>query len=64
MCFSIRTANKQVYRSIVLMFTENDEALFCQRMKWIRDSDFARQNSGIMNCLPMPEDVAPPSSIV
>jgi hypothetical protein len=55
MCFSIGTAYKQVYRSIVLVFTENDEALVGQRMKWVRDSDFARQNSGIMSCLPTTE---------
>ena len=51
---SIRTANKQVYGSIVLVLTENDEALFGQWMKRVGDGDFARQNSGIMNYLPMP----------
>lgn len=50
---SVRTANQQMYSSIVLVFTQNDEALLCQRMKWVGDSDFACQNSGIMNCLPM-----------
>ena len=48
----------------MLVFTENDEALFGQRMKWVRDSDFARQNSGIMNCLLTQADVVPLSSIV
>jgi hypothetical protein len=63
MCFPIRTADKQVYRCIVLMFTENDEALFGQRMKWVRDGDFAPQNSGIMNCLPMQAASAQPRFI-
>jgi len=53
MCCSVRTANLQMYSSIVLVFTQNDEALLCQWMKWVGDSDFAHQNSGIMNCLPI-----------
>jgi hypothetical protein len=40
--------------SIVLVFTENDEALVRKWVKRVCDSDFACQNSGIMNCLPMP----------
>ena len=40
--------------SIVLVFTENDEALVRKWMKRVCDSDFACQNSGIMNCLPIP----------
>jgi hypothetical protein len=50
---SIRTANEQVGDSIVLVFTENNEALVSEWMKRVCDSDFACQNSGIMNCLPM-----------
>jgi hypothetical protein len=42
--------------SIVLVFTENDEALVRKWVKRVCDSDFACQNSGIMNCLPMPAD--------
>jgi hypothetical protein len=42
--------------SIVLVFTENDEALVRQWVKRVCDSDFACQNSGIMNCLPIPAD--------
>ena len=37
----------------MLVFAEYDEALLAQRMKRIADGDFARQNSGIMNCLPI-----------
>jgi hypothetical protein len=47
-------ANKQVDSSVVLMLAENNEALFGQRMKRVGDSNFARQNSGIMSYLPMP----------
>jgi hypothetical protein len=61
---SVGTANKQVYSSIVLMFAEHDEALAGQWMKRIRDGNFARQNSGIMNCLPMPLGSALRRSIV
>ena len=50
---SVRTAHEQVGDSIVFVFTENDEALVSEWMKWVCDSDFACQNSGIMNCLPM-----------
>ena len=53
---SVRTANEQVGDSIVLVFTENNEALVSEWMKRVCDSDFACQNSGIMNCLPMPEE--------
>ena len=60
MCCSVRTANQQMYSSIVLVFTQNDEALLCQWMKWVGDSDFACQNSGIMNCLPIAEECVPP----
>ena len=51
---SVCTANEQVGDSIVLVFTENDEALVRKWVKRVCDSDFACQNSGIMNCLPMP----------
>ena len=63
MCCSVRTANQQMYSSIVLVFTQNDEALLCQWMKWVGDSDFACQNSDIMNCLPIVEASVPLSSI-
>jgi hypothetical protein len=56
---SVRATNKQVCRSIVLMFTEHDKALLAQRMKRISDGNFARQNSGSMSCLPMPAASAP-----
>ena len=45
--------------SIVLVFTENDEALVRKWVKRVCDSDFACQNSGIMNCLPIPAANAP-----
>jgi hypothetical protein len=50
---SIPTANEQVYCSKMLVFTENNQALLSQRMKRVCDGDFARQNSGTMNYLPM-----------
>ena len=50
---SVRTANEQMGDSIVLVFTEKDEALVSEWVKRVRDSDFACQNSGIMNCLPI-----------
>lgn len=52
MCPPVRTANEKMGDSIVLVFAENYEALLSEGMKRIRDSDFARQNSGIMSCLP------------
>jgi predicted phosphohydrolase len=55
---SVRTANEQMSDSIVLVFTGNDEALVSKWVKWVRDSDFACQNSGTMNCLPMPAENA------
>ena len=51
---SLLTTNEQVGDSIVLVFTGNDEALVSEWVKRVRDRDFACQNSGIMNCLPMP----------
>ena len=45
--------------SIVLVFTGNDEALVSEGVKRVGDRDFARQNSGIMNCLPIPADNGP-----
>jgi hypothetical protein len=45
--------------SIVLVFTGNDEALVSEWVKRVRDRDFACQNSGIMNCLPIPADNRP-----
>ena len=59
---SIRAANEQVGDSIVLVFAENDEGLVSEWMKRVCYSDFACQNSGIMNCLPMPAETALPSS--
>ena len=53
---SLLTTNEQVGDSIVLVFTGNDEALVSEWVKRVRDSDFACQNSGIMNCLPIPAD--------
>jgi hypothetical protein len=47
----------------MIVLTENDEALLGQRVKWVRDGDFAPQNSGIMNCLPTQVDNALPRSI-
>jgi hypothetical protein len=41
-----------VYSSIVLVFTENDEALSGQRMKRVGNNNLTCQNSGIMDCLP------------
>jgi hypothetical protein len=61
MCRSVLTANEKMGDSIVLVFTENHEALLSEGMKRVRDSYFACQNSGIMSCLPMPEDAAPRS---
>ena len=54
MCRSVLTANEKMGDSIVLVFTENHEALLSEGMKRVRDSDFACQNSGIMSCLPTP----------
>jgi hypothetical protein len=51
---SVLTTNEQMGDSIVLVFTGNDEALVSERVKRVRDRDFACQNSGIMNCLPIP----------
>lgn len=51
MPFTIRTANQQMRCAKMLVFAENDEALRRQWMERVRDSDFAGQNSGIMNCL-------------
>lgn len=48
---SIAAADEQVAPSIVLVFTENYEALVSKWVKRVCDSDFACQNSGIMNCL-------------
>jgi hypothetical protein len=48
----------------MFVFTENDEALLSQRMKWVCDGDFARQNSGTMNYLPTPADNVPLPSTV
>lgn len=59
MCRSVRVANEQVGDPIVLVFTENDEGLVSEWMKGVCYSDFAGQNSGIMNCLPMPEGNVP-----
>jgi hypothetical protein len=60
---SVRTANEKMGDSIVLVFTENHEALLSEGMKRVSDSDFARQNSGIMSCLPMLVVNALPRSI-
>jgi hypothetical protein len=49
---AIYTATEQVYSSIVLVFTENDEALSGQRMKRVGNNNLTCQNSGIMDCLP------------
>jgi hypothetical protein len=57
---SVRTTNEHVGHSIVLVFTEDDEAPVSEWVKRVRDRDFACQNSGIMNCLPMPAVSAPP----
>lgn len=59
MCRSVRTANEKMGDSVVLVFAENYEALLCERMKRVGDSDFARQNSGIMSCLPTAAANAP-----
>jgi hypothetical protein len=56
---SVLTTNEQVGDSIVLVFTGNDEDFVSERVKRVRDRDFARQNSGIMNCLQMPAANAP-----
>ena len=56
---SVPTTNEQVGDSIVLVFTGDDEALVSEWVKRVRDRDFARQNSGIMNCLPIPADNGP-----
>jgi hypothetical protein len=61
---SVLTTNEQMGDSIVLVFTGNDEALVSERVKRVRDRDFACQNSGIMNCLPTPVDNAPQPSTV
>jgi hypothetical protein len=53
---SVLTTNEQVGDSVVLVFTGNDEALVSEWVKRVRDRDFARQNSGIMNCLPIAAD--------
>ena len=53
---SVLTTNEQVGDSVVLVFTGNDEALVSEWVKRVRDRDFACQNSGTMNCLPMPAD--------
>jgi hypothetical protein len=42
--------------SVVLVFTGNDEALVSEWVKRVCDRDFACQNSGTMNCLPILED--------
>jgi hypothetical protein len=47
----------------MFVFTENDEALLSQRMKWVCEGDFARQNSGTMNYLPTLAASAPRLSI-
>jgi hypothetical protein len=57
---SVLTTNEQVGDSIVLVFTGNDEAFVSERVKRVRDRDFARQNSGIMNCLQIAAVSAPP----
>jgi hypothetical protein len=51
---SVSAADEQVAHPIVLVFTENDEALVSAWVKRVCDSDFACQNSGIMNCLLIP----------
>ena len=51
---SVLTTNEQVGDSVVLVFTGNDEALVSEWVKRVCDRDFACQNSGTMNCLPMP----------
>jgi hypothetical protein len=56
---SVLTTNEQVGNSVVLVFTGNDEALVGEWVKRVCDRDFACQNSGTMNCLPMPADNAP-----
>jgi hypothetical protein len=56
---SLLTTNEQVSDSIVLVFTGDDEALVSEWVKRVRDRDFACQNSGIMNCLPIPADNGP-----
>ena len=60
----VGTANKHVGSSIVLVLTENDEALIGEWMKRICDGDFVCQNPDTMNCLPTLADDAPPSYIV
>jgi hypothetical protein len=40
-------------RAIVVMTTNNDEALTAQRMKRIPDNDFRYRNQGTMNPLPI-----------
>ena len=64
MCRSVRAANEQVGDSIVFVFTENNEGLVSEWMKRVCDSDFACQNSGIMNCLPIREEKGQPRSIL
>ena len=56
---SVLTTNEQVGDSVVLVFTGNDEALVSEWVKRVCDRDFACQNSGIMNCLPIPADNGP-----
>jgi hypothetical protein len=56
---SVLTTNEQVGDSVVLVFTGNDEALVSEWVKRVCDGDFACQNSGTMNCLPIPEDNGP-----
>jgi len=56
---SVLTTNEQVRDSIVLVFTENDETPVGEWVKWVRDSDLACQNSGIMNCLLILADNGP-----
>ena len=43
-------------QSIVLVLTEDNEALFGQRVKRVGNNDFVCQNSGVMNCLPIPAE--------
>jgi hypothetical protein len=57
---SVLTTNEQMDDSIVLVFTGNDEAPVSEWVKRVRDRDFACQNSGIMNCLPIAAVSAPP----
>ena len=58
---SVHAANEQVGDSIVFVFIENNEGLLSEWMKRVCYSYFACQNSGIMNCLPMPAESVLPS---